>query len=122
MMFTAISIFFFGYLAKVVATWEVAAFLDRAHSGEVFIDGQKVPDSIVMIAALRPPEERIGAHHSHQTNRLEVMVYNGEESLELKLGRDSSRRQEYWVSYNRYWLLRSGEAYRITTSAFDSYK
>jgi hypothetical protein len=101
----------------------IVEWLD-SHSGpyKIRINGSEVGDSTAIVAALKTVTD-VGAHHSHPAElfRVEVMTDSG--SLELILGRDSERPDEYWVfplDRKRFEDL-GNEIGRVTTATLAPY-
>lgn len=86
----------------------------------VYVDGREIanPDKIVSALKQIAPTE---AHHSHPTKRILVEIKSDQGTLQLELGRDSDRRQEYWVFSTKASVPSSKEIGRITTAEFDGY-
>lgn len=101
---------------------EIRRFLREAGSDvELLVDGNHLPGpaSAVILGRLRdlgtlPP------HHSHPMRRFSVLLIDGERTLELDMGRDSRRPDEYWVYFPRDWMTDHNAVGRIRTNALDS--
>ena len=114
-------IFALGSLMQTIVRKEVKAFL-RNTSSNVAVEINKSPvENKDQIIAELVKVASIPAHHSHSTNRFRINVKDGNEGLIIELGRDSSRKQEYWVYYLGYGHTYVNEIGRITTSLFDEY-
>lgn len=87
---------------------------------EVLINGVEVKNPKRVIEELITFQPTLG-HHSHPTLVLNVKIISGNGTLKLKLGRDSSLPQEYWVFYPRYLVTSTSEIGRVNTSIFDNY-
>ena len=100
---------------------EALNFLEgSAANYRVHVDGREIANPDKMISALKQiaPTE---AHHSHPTKRILVEIRSDQGTLQLELGRDSDRPQEYWVFSTKGLVPSSKEIGRITTAEFDGY-
>jgi hypothetical protein len=73
-----------------------------------------------VIAGLKKVAPRPG-HGTHTTKKIRIEVMSKNQTLMIRLGRDSNRNQEYWVFYPDYRFTSTHEIGRITTDLFDDY-
>jgi hypothetical protein len=100
---------------------EALGFLENVSgSYRVYLEGREAanPDRIVSALKQISPVE---AHHSHPTKRILVEIRSDQGTLQLELGRDSDRQQEYWVFATTDSVTSSKDIGRITTAEFDGY-
>lgn len=124
-----VTVFVLSILTAIVAATiltnaarnEALSFLEKVSGTyQVYVDGREAanPDKIVSALKQTAPTE---AHHSHPTKRILVEIRSDQGTLQLELGRDSDRPQEYWVFFSKHSVMSSSEIGRITTAAFDGY-
>lgn len=99
---------------------DVRGFVREAgENAELIVDGRARPDSKELLGLLGSLD-RGSSHNSHPMRRSPVVVRHGDRSLELEMGRDSERADEYWVYLPRDWTTDHNEVGRIRTRALDS--
>jgi hypothetical protein len=109
-----------GAIQKAVRT-EVNNCLNNLSSDSaVTINTEPAKNSEAVIRELATLSA-IMAHHSHPTDRISVIITDGDTSLVLELARDSEIPDEYWVFYPGYQSSASNEIGRIRTNVFDDY-
>jgi hypothetical protein len=112
---------FLSALLKEGSRKEIQFYLDHLdlRTVSIRVNGGSVANPGAVIEALHVQPE-ITAHHSHPTESITVTIDDKLGQLQLRLGRDSERPQEYWVFYPRYRYTEHNEVYRINTALFDS--
>ena len=95
---------------------------DIGEGYEITVDGVKEDDGAKILSILQSMDNSpFQAHHSHPTKRIKFAIKSHGESLELELGKDSERPNEYWVFYPKYKHTRANEISRVRTSIFERY-
>lgn len=87
----------------------------------VRINGKDVDDPVEVVRALSKIK-KIGAHHSHATNKFQVEIITESSKLVLEVGRDSVRAYEYWVFYPHCQYAGEMHVGSVVTEAFDDYR
>jgi|GEM_PF-6365065 len=112
--------FLLGSVMRQTVRRHVLSFLGAGAVWQVTIDGQAVPEPEKFVEVLSKMAP-LAAHHSHPEGELAVVLTSGTESLTLKVGRDSSYRDEYWVYFPSYRHTSVNEIGRIRTDTFDQW-
>jgi hypothetical protein len=94
------------------------ASLTGPHS--LTVDGRAMVEEGTIVSDLKAVHYTIG-HHSHPTKMLRISIQSEGKALELNLGRDSGRPQEYWVYVASDRFRAGNDIGRIVTSALDGY-
>lgn len=87
---------------------------------KVMIDGKmsNKPQSIIEKLKKVTP---LLAHRSHDINRINIVIEDGDKKININMGRDSENPDEYWIYYPKYKYSTKQEVGRIRTSLFDDY-
>jgi hypothetical protein len=114
-----INIAFSDYLMSRIIRNEVVPFFQNASvNTRVYINSTPADDPNNIIAILSEVKPYT-AHHSHALDTFEVRVETNGQTLTLRVGRDSSYKNEYWVMFPGF-RHSSPEIGRITTNIFDN--
>jgi len=97
-------------------------------SCRISINGKGADNGEAIITVLKTLD-RLPAHHSNPTKRINIEIAEHAPRLILSLARDSGDPQEYWVYYPRFYcpfgqthcLKAEHDIGRIKTSLFDGY-
>ena len=102
---------------------EVREFLNEdSGSYKVIVNGAEVDNPAQIVGELKKLNN-IYPHSSHPVNEIEILVIRrNKRTLKLRLGRDSSRKNEYWVYYPVFKHTSMNEIGRITSAVFDNIK
>lgn len=122
----AISLMFaagmFGDLMKSSARIQVKEFLASVSGEElVYIDGQLAKEPHKIVDQLKNIRWMPG-HWSHDTDRINIRIIDGDKNMNLFIRRDSDVPREYWVYYPYYKSTSKMEIGRIYTDIFDDFK
>jgi len=117
-------IWFIGFglseLLEYKSKKEVQEFLkDNLTSYSVTLNGKMTTNTETIILELQKIKN-ITPHNSHSINEITIMIENKEnKKMKLILGRDSDRKNEYWIYLPKYRHTSINEIGRIKTSIFD---
>ena len=117
---SSISVFAINGFLKYIARREVQTYLNNLQGADVSVNGKAIAEPVEVLSVLRSMSWRM-PHHTHPEMRLRIEVRSNRGLLTLDLGRDSGRKNEYWVFYPRYYITNIDEIDRIQTHLFDSY-
>jgi hypothetical protein len=110
-----------GEIVRWRSRAEALAFLSELPGTYIiYVDSQPAREPDKIVAALKTAAREPG-HHSHPTKRIRIDIHSEKGNLTLELGRDSDRRQEYWVFYPKYLVTSDSEIGRVTTPIFDEH-
>jgi hypothetical protein len=112
----------FGDLIEASARIQVKEFLVSVSGKEtVLIDGQSAKDSQKVIDQLKDIRWMPG-HRSHDTDRIDIRIVDGDKNMNIFIRRDSDVPTEYWVYYPYYKFTSKMEIGRINTDIFNDFK
>jgi hypothetical protein len=110
-------------LSQILVTHErnrLLGLLIASTNPQLLINGERTSAQELMLAALRGVRPTSG-HHSHPTKRISVEVRSSAGVIQLELGRDSTRPNEYWVLVPAYWVTSTLDVGRVESETLSSY-
>jgi hypothetical protein len=117
-----VTTFLLGSVMRKTVRREVVQFLcSSGATWQAKINGQAVPEPRKIVEALSKTVP-MAAHHSHSGEELTVVLESGTESLTLKVGKDSSYPDEYWVYFPGYHHTSLNEIGKVQTGVFDAWR
>lgn len=80
--------------------------------GKAMTNMQSIVDELLKVKHIPP-------NHSHPEKEFIVKILNNSKMLTLKVGRDSRKKDEYWIFYPKYFVSSSNEVWKIRSHIFD---